>query len=467
MPDPCPKCGQPTKPNAKFCGKCGQALSGPPVVSLGAPPMPAPSAASTPAAGGAVPGGQAQKRPLALLRFIGVGLLIYLLGAFGVVKLGQAVAAKPPASPPAAPVALTVTPREAGQKGLDWLLTEAVAWQAEQRCYGCHVQSFAMMGAAVAQGSGYNVNLSKTRQLADYLASLQTNQGYIAVGQGNDPGIMVQTVLAGMGLGQYDQTVGPEYATTLVKLADWLVEQQTGDGAWPLDHDEAPVDQGQAMTTGAALSTLAAAQRQQENSSYTRAIERGAAWLRTAAPRTTQDLVFAVIGLKASGAANHDPDLTRLINLLRAQHNADGGWGEIPGLGSNGYATGQVLYAYKLAGVELADESFRQGVIWLLEHQRPDGAWPQVNSQQRDTSRSSQYATTMWAVIGLGEIFDAATEAEFISLIHPNAAAQGAPGPVALSTFLGLPVLLVLPLWWNRQGRRWYGRRQPRKEHKL
>ena len=467
MPDLCPKCGQPTKPNAKFCGKCGQALSGPPAASLGAPPMPAPPAASTPATSGAVPGGQAQKRPLALLRFIGVGLLIYLLGAFGVVKLGQAVAAKPSASPPAAPVALTVTPREAGQKGLDWLLTAAVAWQAENQCYGCHVQSFAIMGAAVAQGSDYRVNLSQTQQLADYLAAIQSNQGYISVGQGNDPGVTVQTVLAGIGLGQYDQTIGPEYATTLLKLADWLVEQQTGDGAWPLDHDEAPVDQGQAMTTGAALSALAAAQRQQENPRYRRAIDDGAAWLRATMPHTTQDTVFAVIGLKASGAANHDPDVTRLINLLKAQHNADGGWGEIPGLGSNGYATGQVLYAYKLAGVELADESFRQGVLWLLEHQQPAGSWPQTNSQQRNGSRSSQYATTMWAVIGLGEIFDAATEAEFISLIHPNAAAQGAPGPVALSTFLGLPALMLLPLWWNRQGRRWYSGRQPRKERKL
>jgi len=426
----------------------------------------APPAAPLPSVSSATTLSRPPQRSPRLLRVIGIGLLVYLLGAVGVIKLGQAVAAKPAARLAVAPVELAVTPREAGQKGLDWLLTQAVAWQTQQRCYGCHVQSFAIMGAAVAHNSNYTVNLTQTRQLADYLAAGQANQGYISVRQGNEPGIMVQTVLAGIGLGQYDQAVGPEYAETLVKLADWLVEQQTADGAWPLDHDEAPVDQGQAMTTGAALSALAAAQRHQENSRYTRAIERGAAWLRTATPRTTQDLVFAVIGLKASGTANDDPDLMRLITSLKEQHNADGGWGETTRLGSNGYATGQVLYAYKLAGVDLAEASFRQGVLWLLERQRPDGSWPQVNSQQTDRSRSSQYATTMWAVIGLGEIFDAATEAAFISLIHPNAAVSAAPGAVALGAFLGLPALLVLPLWWNRQGRRWYAGRQHRNERK-
>lgn len=442
----CPQCGQATKLNAKFCGKCGQALSVPAVAAPAGPPR-TPSVAATPPA--------PPKRSPRVLRLIAIGVLVYSLGAFGVVKLGQAVAATKPPAHAVVPVALALSPREAGQKGLNWLLTEATAWQAEQRCYGCHVQSFAIMGAAVAQGNDYTVNLAQTRQLADYLAALQTNAGYIDAGQWSNPGIIVQTVLAGIGFSRYDEIVGAEYAETLVRLADWLVDQQTDDGYWPLDHNEAPVDQGEAMTTGAALNALAAAQRHHANTAYTLAIQQGAAWLRTMTPQTTQDLVFAVIGLKASGAANDDPDVTRLVAALKAQRNGDGGWGETTGLSSNGYATGQVLYAYQLAGVDLAEDSFTQGVLWLLNHQRPDGAWPQVNSQQQNSGRSSQYATTMWAVIGLGEIFDKATEAAFISLIHPTADGATLPGTGALSTFVTLPVLLFLPLWWKRQGQRW------------
>jgi len=451
MPNPCPKCGQPTKLNAKFCGKCGQALSAPAVTGPASPPLTPPAAVTPPAP---------PKRSSRMLRLLAVGVLIYGLGAFGVVKLGQAMAATKPAVRAVVPVALALSPREAGQRGLNWLLTEATAWQAQQRCYGCHVQSFAIMGAAVAQGSDYTVNLAQTRQLADYLVALQGNDGYIGAGQWSNPGLIVQTVLAGIGFSRYDEMVGTEYAETLVRLADWLVDQQTDAGYWPLDHSEAPVDQGEAMTTGAALNALAAAQRHNANTAYTHAIQQGAAWLRTMTPQTTQDLVFAVIGLKASGAANDDPDVTRLLAALKAQRNGDGGWGETTGLSSNGYATGQVLYAYQLAGVDLADDSFTQGVLWLLNHQRPDGSWPQVNSQQQNSGRSSQYATTMWAVIGLGEIFDKATEAAFISLIHPTADGAALPSAGALSAFVTLPVLLFFPLWWKRQGHHWSAGRQ-------
>jgi hypothetical protein len=63
------------------------------------------------------------------------------------------------------------------------------------------VQSFAIMGAAVAQHSEYAVNLEQTRQLADFLASTQTAQGYISAGRGGEAGITTQTALAGIGLG--------------------------------------------------------------------------------------------------------------------------------------------------------------------------------------------------------------------------------------------------------------------------
>jgi hypothetical protein len=282
-----------------------------------------------------------------LLLIIAAALILYLLGALGVTALSKAAGTTVPATPTPAPITLAVTPREAGQQGLDWLLDSAVNWQRRQKCYGCHVQSFAIMGAAVARANEYEIDVAKTQELAGYLASIQAGQGFITSGGGTFHPV-VQTVLAGIGLSQYDQHVGTEYGSTLVKMADWLVTQQTGAGYWKIDHEEPPVDQGDAMATGAALMTLAAAKRHQAQSTYDRAIQRGAAWLRTVRPSTTQDMVFAIIGLKAGAAADDDPDVVKFIELLKSQQNADGGWGETTGLGSNGYATGQALYAYKL-----------------------------------------------------------------------------------------------------------------------
>ena len=432
----CPTCGHTNRPGAKFCTGCSQAL----------PPTPA-----TPPAASPMP----RAKPILgnLVLVIGAGLVIYLLGALGVTALGRMTATTTPATPVATPVALVVTPREAGQKGLDWLLDSAVDWQRAEKCYGCHVQSFAIMGAAVAKANEYEINMAHARELADYLASIQAAQGYITTGQETFRPV-VQTVLAGIGLSQYDQHVGTEYDATLVKMADWLVTQQTGAGYWKVDHEEAPVDQGEAMTTGAALMTLVAAKRHQAKSAYDQAIGQGAAWLRTVSPSTTQDTVFAVIGLKASGAANDDPDVVSFIEMLNSQQNADGGWGETARLGSNGYATGQGLYAYKIGGVSIHEESFRQGVFWLLDHQQHEGSWQQINSQQQRSNRSSNYATTMWAVIGLGEVFSPEVEKEFIgTLIHPTGSRLSLS---AVAVFLMIPTLVMFPVWWGKQGRRWF-----------
>lgn len=441
MSNICPKCGHATRPGAKFCGGCGQTLPPPPAAS---PPPPSKS-----------PTRQGNN----LLLIVGAGLLLYLLGALGVTALGKAAGGTAPATPTPAPIVLAVTPREAGQKGLDWLLDSAVAWQRREGCFGCHVQSFAIMGAAVAKANEYEINTAKTRELADYLTSIQAAQGFVANDQQASVPV-IQTVLAGIGLSQYHQHVGTDYGSTLVKMADWLTAQQAGAGYWQIDHEEAPVDQGNAMVTGAALMTLSAANGHRAKPAYDQAIEQGAAWLRKVRPSTTQDVVFAVVGLKASGATDADADVVRFMEMLKDQQNPDGGWGETTRLGSNGYATGQALYAYKIAGVSIHDESFRQGVFWLLDHQQGNGSWQQINSQQRQADRSSNFATTMWAAIGLGEIFSPEVEQEFIgTLIHPTGAQLGFG---TLAAFLLLPTLVIFPVWWHRRGRRWFAFRRER-----
>lgn len=463
----CFHCGQPIRSGARFCGKCGQAQSPPQVVSQ-------PAMHSSPVSGipqsqlsqPIVPspmGGAGQTRRSRMLPIAAIGLVLYVLGALAAVLLGQRVAANAvPAS--IIPKDLPVMPREAGQKGLDWLLSSAVQWQNNNSCYGCHVQSFAVMGAAAAHANDYAVDIQQTQKLADYLASIQSSQGHISAGRGSDVGVVVQTVLAGIGISQYDQVVDDKYADTLVKMADWLVGTQQNSGYWPLDHNEPPVDQGESMTTAGALMTLAAAQRHQPSAGYVAAMEKGASWLRTVDPETTQDALFVIFGLSSTGIESADKDIQRNLKWLRDQQNSDGGWGETPRLASNAYGTGQALYAYKLAALEITDKSFVDGALWLLQHQDIGGYWVQANSQQRDGGRSSNFATTMWAVIGLGKVFDVETEKTFISLIHPEADDTDRPGIGAYLAFLLIPILVIGPVWWWREGRRWLAFRNERRK---
>ncbi|MCB0257170.1 MAG: hypothetical protein KDI55_25910, partial [Anaerolineae bacterium] len=109
------------------------------------------------------------------------------------------------------------------------------------------------------------------------------------------------------------------------------------------------------------------------------------------------------------------------------------------------------------AGVSIRDDDFQRGALWLLENQQADGSWQQINSQQTNGSRSSDFATTMWAAIGLGEVFDVRTERVFLSLIHPDQAMLGAP---AICLFYAIPLLLIAPVVWRRHGRPWLARRR-------
>lgn len=432
----CPNCQKPVRTGSKFCSSCGATL---PAYGL----RPAPAIPCQPP-------GRTDRSPVVIVGAL-VALLVLVGAGLLVARRGPGTAAKP--LPTLTPQVITeAKPREAAQRGLDYLLRSAVDWQRNHNCYGCHVQSFAIMGAAISKRNKYDVDLSNVTELASYLVSIQSAHGYVTSGQ-DDFHPIIQTALAGMGLSQYDADVGPEYTDSLIRMADWLVRQQTRDGYWEIDHKEPPVDQGEAMVMGCAVSILATARRHQSRSSYDTAIERGTRWLRQMTPQTTQDVVFAIIGLRASGASKDDADVQRLIELLEEQQHEDGGWGELTALGSSPYATGQVLYAYKLAGVPIRDDSFRRGALWLLNQQSADDSWPQMNSQQRNPDRKSNYATTMWAVIGLGEVFDLETEAEFLSLIHPTTATVS---PGSLLVFFALPALVIAPLVWRRRlGRAW------------
>jgi hypothetical protein len=59
---------------------------------------------------------------------------------------------------------------------------------------------------------------------------------------------------------------------------------------------------------------------------------------------------------------------------------------------SDAYATGQTLYALRLAGLSDVDPVVSKGTSWLITNQGADGAW---------SHRGSQRAEGMWAVLGL------------------------------------------------------------------
>ena len=94
---------------------------------------------------------------------------------------------------------------------------------------------------------------------------------------------------------------------------------------------------------------------------YEKAVQRGAHWLETATPESTEDRAFQLLGL--TWAQGNKDAIGKAGHALTAQQRPDGGWAQIPSLASDAYATGQALVALKDSGMlGVADPMYKQAI---------------------------------------------------------------------------------------------------------
>lgn len=301
------------------------------------------------------------------------------------------------------------SPREAAQRGLDWLQQAAPAWVAVHPCFGCHVQSQVVMGQFVALKHGYRVNMRAVRWLNENIRHSPSNGSWFWPSDTATSFGAMGTAYAAdlLGLKDDQKLFGghPYMKGLLLMSADSLVARQEEDGAMPFDLPEPPIGQGQFMTTSNALVAITRAAANSDDPGYDRSIERALDWIASHEPKTTQDKIYKVISLMHYGTPDQKRAAWSVVETLAAEQQPDGGWKENEAAdGSSAFSTGQVLYAFKQAGISIHGEMFRRGVDFLLSHQVNDprdlnnGTWPAMHTESK---RPSSYAPTMWAVIGL------------------------------------------------------------------
>src|SRR4029078_6444142 len=111
------------------------------------------------------------------------------------------------------------------------------------------------------------------------------------------------------------------------------------------------------MLTGNALVALKWAAAHARDPKYGTAADHALAWIAANDAVTTQDRVFKIVALDHYGTPDHKRQAWSLVEELAAQQQPDGGWRESDKVdSSNAFATGQVLYAFKQAGVSVRSE---------------------------------------------------------------------------------------------------------------
>ena len=95
--------------------------------------------------------------------------------------------------------------------------------------------------------------------------------------------------------------------------------------------------------------------------------------MRTAKPKPNADRSFQLLGLAWAG--EETSILQKLASALLVEQRADGGWGQLPTMTSDAYATGKSLTAFSESiAVAATDAAYQRGVEYLRSTQLENGS---------------------------------------------------------------------------------------------
>lgn len=237
-------------------------------------------------------------------------------------------------------------------------------------CISCHNNSLFQMTADIARRKGFRIDeaavaeqMTRTRV---YLESWRERELQdIPI-----PGRIDTTayILAGLSAARY-----PADASTDA-LSRYVWRRQSPDGGWRIATHRPPIESSDIAATALSIRALRAYTPSPLKAVYDRAIQRGAAWLTTARPTTTEDHIYLLLGLTWGGQSK--AAISKAAAALIARQRDDGGWNQIPTLASDAYATGQALTALAESGaMKPTDPMYQKGIRFLLGTQLEDGSW--------------------------------------------------------------------------------------------
>jgi ankyrin repeat protein len=271
-------------------------------------------------------------------------------------------------------------------------------------CIGCHAQNLTGMAVKIASMNGAEVDGKVDADMARSVLLLQ----------GGIEQTLMQLVDPPPGRQGVEYSVLQFGATGLPPsraidaLLHYLVAAQRKAGNWPYGPiPRSPIEDGDFFGTAMGIRCLQLYSVPARNAEFQDRIQRAGAWLNKAQPRSTEDRVMQLLGLRWVGI----PVEQREHELLALQRE-DGGWAQTPWLSSDGYATGQVLYALHEAGMPASHEAYGRGVQYLARTQQNDGSWHVSSRAPKfqpffqsgfpyDDDQWISSAATAWAAMGM------------------------------------------------------------------
>ena len=273
----------------------------------------------------------------------------------------------PPAPANYSPVA---SPRAAAQRSLALLQKTDASFLKMSGCVSCHHNTLTAQTVSLARARGIAIDETIARQqvtaIGKYLESWRERalQG-IGIPGNSDT---ISYIMIGLASERHAADAATD------AMARYLKSEQRSDGHWRLLAHRPPIESSEIQVTATSMRALQFYAPATQRTEYEEAIDRAAAWIAKAAPKTTEDRAFQLLGMhwaKASAAA-----MNTAARALLAEQRPDGGWAQLPSLDSDAYATGQALVALaESSTLPVTADAFERGVRFLLRTQFEDGSW--------------------------------------------------------------------------------------------
>lgn len=275
--------------------------------------------------------------------------------------------------------------QKALNKSIPLMQTSGAKFEARMGkvCFSCHHQSLPSVAYANVAGRGLRLDEKARQHQSEYVYGFAARMKPLlaaSVRQSDpgatqkvdqitvDPTISVSYLLFGL------EADGRKADETLGLAAQFLARKQGPDGRWPVFAARPPLEGSEITCTALAVKALHAYGLAEFSAENRERLERGRQWLVQSRPKSTEDKAYRLLGLRWSGAEiSQIQEATR--DLLEDQRD-DGGWSQLPGKGSDAYATGLSLIAlHDGGGIQVSDGAYSRGTVYLFATQQPDGSW--------------------------------------------------------------------------------------------
>ena len=252
------------------------------------------------------------------------------------------------------------------------LLETAARGSMEKRkqCFTCHNQGLPIMALTTARSRGITIDAEHLRQqvqfTADFLGKNRIN--YLdGKGQGG------QALTAGYALWTLEMG-GWKSDETTDAVAEYLLKFQNDLDHWKPQTVRPPSEGSLFTVSYVALRGLKMFGTTGQQNRIAQRTAQVRQWLVNTPARETEDRVFRLRSLQVAEAPK-DEILGAARGLLETQR-ADGGWAQLDNQESDAYATGTTLVAlHQTGGVATADPAYRKGLRFLVAKQLDDGSW--------------------------------------------------------------------------------------------